>query len=75
MIDLVELEVRELIEKYGFLIEIFVICGFVKKVLEGDKEYLEIIKKLMNIIDDYVKDLIRDINVFFLMFIESIVVV
>lgn len=74
MTDLVELEVRELIEKYGFSTETPVIRGSAKKALEGDKEYLEIIKKLMNIIDDYVKDPIRDINAPFLMPIESIVV-
>src|SRR5688572_10778988 len=62
MTDLVELEIRELIEKYGFSTETPVIRGSAKKALEGNKEYLEIIKKLMNIVDDYVKDPIRDIN-------------
>jgi elongation factor Tu len=74
MIDLVELEVRELIEKYGFSTETPVIRGSAKKALEGNKEYLDIIRKLMNTIDDYVKDPVREINAPFLMPIESIVV-
>lgn len=74
MIDLVELEVRELIEKYGFSTETPVIRGSAKKALEGIKEYEEIIKNLMKTVDEYVKEPVRDLNAAFIMPIESIVV-
>jgi len=74
MSDLVELEVRELIEKYGFSPDTPVIRGSAKKALEGDKEYLDTIKKLMETVDNYVQDPVRDFNAPFLMPIESIVV-
>jgi len=74
MIDLVELEVRELIEKYGFSSETPCIRGSARKALEGNKEYLEILRNMMKIIDEYVKEPIRDLNSSFLMPIESIVV-
>ena len=74
MTDLVELEVRELIEKYGFSPDTPVLRGSAKKALDGNKEYLDIIKKLTNTMDEYVKDPVRDMNAPFLMPIESIVV-
>jgi len=74
IIDLVELEVRELIEKYGFSDNTPCIRGSARKALEGDKEYLNIIREMMKTIDEYVKDPIRDNNAPFLMPIESVVV-
>jgi elongation factor Tu len=38
MVDLVELEVRELIEKYGFSVDTPFVRGSAKKALEGEKE-------------------------------------
>jgi elongation factor Tu len=74
MIDLVELEVRELIEKYGFSMETPVIRGSAKKALEGDSESLQQIRELMKQVDNYVKEPVRDINAPFLMPVESVVV-
>jgi len=74
IIDLVELEVRELIEKYGFSENTPCIRGSARKALEGNKEYLDIIRNMMKIVDEYVKDPIRDNTAPFLMPIESIVV-
>src|SRR5690606_20728719 len=74
MIDLVELEVRELIEKYGYSQDTPFIRGSAKKALEGDKEHIEAIRKLMNTVDEYVKEPARDLNASFLMPIESVVV-
>jgi len=74
MVDLVELEVRELIEKYGFSQDTPVIRGSAKKALEGDSDYLKIIRKMMSTIDDYVKEPVRDLTASFLMPVESIVV-
>lgn len=74
MVDLVELEVRELIESYGFSSETPFFRGSAKNALEGDKTNLEIIKNMMLTIDDYVKEPLRELSAPFLMPIESIVV-
>lgn len=72
--ELVELEVRELIESYGFSADTPFIHGSAKRALEGDEHYLDIIKNMMNIIDDYVKDPKRNLTDPFLMPIETILV-
>lgn len=74
MIDLVELEVRELIEKYGFSSDTPVIRGSAKRALEGDSDYIKIIRQLMNTVDEYVKEPSRDLNASFLMPVETVVV-
>jgi len=72
MLDIIELEVRELVESYGFSEDTPVIKGSAKKALEGNEIELEKIKKMMNLIDDYVKEPVRNLNETFLMSIESI---
>jgi elongation factor Tu len=51
MVDLIELEILELLEKYGFSGSSPVIRGSAKKALEGDKEYLNGIIRLMDAVD------------------------
>jgi elongation factor Tu len=72
--ELVELEVRELIESYGFSSDTPFIHGSAKKALEGDDYYLDIIKNMMNIVDDYIKDPKRNLTDSFLMPVETILV-
>jgi elongation factor Tu len=74
MTDLVELEVRELIERYGFSQDTPVIRGSAKKALEGDISYINILRDLMKTVDNYVKEPNRDLNAAFLMPIESVLV-
>jgi len=74
MADLVELEVRELIEKYGFSQDTPCIRGSARKALEGNSDYLKIIRNLMKTVDEYVKDPERNLNAPFLMSIESVLV-
>jgi len=74
LLDLVELEIRELIESYGFSAETPVIRGSAKKALAGEKEALDNIRELMKTIDSYVKEPIRAINDSFLMPIETVLV-
>lgn len=75
MLDIIEIEIREFIEKYGFLIDILVVRGLVKCVLEGDKIYLEGIKELMEKVDFYIKNFDRLLNVLFILFVEIVLVV
>lgn len=74
MLDLIELEIRELIESYGFSPETPVIRGSAKKALAGDSTSLKQIRELMSIIDNYVKEPERLLNESFVMPIESIIV-
>jgi|SRR6185312_3849410 len=74
MIDLIELEIRELIEGYGFSAETPVIRGSAKKALEGDKNYSTIILELMKICDSYIKMPERSSNATFVMPVENILV-
>jgi elongation factor Tu len=75
LLDLVELEVRELLSKYEFPgDEIPIIRGSALKALEGDQGELgaQAIQKLMDAIDTYIPEPKRDIDKPFLMPIEDV---
>ncbi|WGH25365.1 MAG: elongation factor Tu [Candidatus Shikimatogenerans bostrichidophilus] len=71
LIDLVKEETKSLLESYGFN-NSPIIMGSALKALEGDQKYLKNIYELMDKIDEYIPDPIRDINKSFLMPIEDI---
>jgi elongation factor Tu len=73
ILDLVELEIRELLTKYKFDGEnVPVIRGSATKALEGDPEAVEAIKKLINAIDTYIPTPERDLDKPFLMPVEDV---
>ncbi|MBI4482582.1 MAG: elongation factor Tu [Acidobacteria bacterium] len=73
LLDLVELEVRELLSQYDFPgEEIPVIRGSALKALEGDPEAVESVLKLMEAVDTYVPLPQREVDKPFLMPIEDI---
>lgn len=73
ILDLVEMEVRDLLKKYKFPGDtIPVIRGSALKAIEDDPESIKSIETLMKTIDEYVPDPIRDIDKPFLMPIEDI---
>ncbi len=75
LLDLVELEVRELLSSYDFPgDEIPIIKGSALKALEGDTGELgaEAIMKLMDAVDEYIPTPERDIDKPFLMPIEDV---
>jgi len=77
MKDLVELEVRELLESYGFPSDLPVIKGSARQALfeETPSELGTLsVKTLMNTVDDYIKQPLRLKDAPFLMSIESIFV-
>jgi elongation factor Tu len=74
MIDLIELEIRELIESYGFSPDTPVVRGSAKKALEGDKEYTNAVLELMKTCDSYIKIPERSVNSGFIMPVENILV-
>jgi elongation factor Tu len=73
LLDLVEIEVRELLTKYQFPgDEIPIIRGSALKALEGDAKYEEAIMKLIEALDTYVPDPVREIDKDLLMPIEDV---
>lgn len=73
LIDLVEVEVRELLTKYGFDGEKApIIRGSALKALEGDASQEEKIVELMNAVDEYVPTPVRDLDKPFLMPVEDV---
>jgi elongation factor Tu len=75
LLDLVELEVRELLSKYDFPgDEIPVIRGSALKALEGDPGELGqgAIQKLMDAIDSYIPQPVREVDKPFLMPVEDV---
>lgn len=73
LLDLVEMEVRELLTKYKFPGDtIPVIRGSALKALQGDPEAEATIMKLMDTIDEYVPDPVRALDKPFLMPIEDV---
>lgn len=73
ILDLVEMEVRELLTKYGFDGEKApVIKGSAAKALEGDAEAVKAIEELMKAVDEYVPTPVREIDKPFLMPVEDV---
>lgn len=75
LLDLVELEVRELLSKYGFPgDEIPIVRVSALKALEseGANEWTEKIIELMDAVDKYVPEPVRDVDKPFLMAIEDV---
>src|SRR5207302_5171624 len=73
LLDLVELEVRELLSSYEFPgEEIPVIIGSALKGVEGDPHYTAKIQELLDACDNYIPEPVRDVDKPFLMPIEDI---
>ena len=73
LLDLVELEVRELLSEYEFPGDdtpVVRVCAL--KALEGDPEWSEKILELMDAVDDYIPEPERDVDKPFLMPIEDV---
>jgi len=72
-LDLVEIEIRDLLKKYGFPgDEVPIIRGSALKALEGDPEAVESIKKLVEALDTYIPEPKRELDKPFLMPIEDV---
>ncbi len=73
LLELVEMEVRELLTKYEFPgDDIPVIAGSALKALEGDEEAKQKILELMAAVDEYIPEPQREIDKPFLMPIEDV---
>ena len=73
LLELVEMEVRDLLNEYGFEgDETPIIRGSALKALEGDPKYVESIQKLMDAVDEWIPTPERDTDKPFLMSIEDV---
>jgi elongation factor Tu len=73
LLELVEMEVRELLDKYDFPgDDTPIIRGSALKALEGDAKYTESVVELVKAIDDYFPEPERPIDKTFLMPIEDV---
>ena len=72
LVELVEEDVRDLLEKNGFDREAPIIKGSAAKALEGDAENEEAIMKLVEAMDEYFPEPVRDLDKPFLMPVEDV---
>ena len=76
LIDLVEMEVRELLNEYGFDGDNTpIIRGSALKALEGDPAAEQSIIDLMDAVDTWIPDPVRDIDKPFLMAVEDVMTI
>ena len=72
LVELVEEDVRDLLEKNGFDRNAPIIKGSALKALEGDAQYEDAIMELVKAMDDYIEEPKRDLDKPFLMPIEDV---
>ncbi len=73
LVELVEMDVRELLTKNGFDGDNApIVKGSALKALEGDAKYEEAIMELVNAMDDYIEEPTRELDKSFLMPIEDV---
>jgi elongation factor Tu len=72
LVELVEMDIRELLAKNGFDEDAPIIKGSATKALEGDPASEDAIMELVKALDDYVPEPVRDLDKPFLMPIEDV---
>ena len=72
IIELVEMEIREKLKKYGFEENTPIVRVSALKALEGDKDAQDGIMKLMDTVDEWIPTPVRDLDKPFLMTVEDV---
>ncbi len=72
LVELVEMDIRELLAKNGFDEDAPIIKGSATKALEGDKEAEDSIMALVEALDSYIPEPVRELDKPFLMPIEDV---
>jgi len=72
LLELVEMEVRELLVEYGYEEDTPIIKGSALKALEGDPEYEAKIMELMDAVDEWIQTPARETDKPFLMPVEDV---
>ncbi len=71
LVDLVEMELQELLEKQDYK-NVPIVRGSALKALEGDPEYIKSIEQLMDVVDESIPTPKRDIDKPFLLPVEDV---
>ena len=72
MLELVEMEVREILEQYGYEDETPIIRGSALGALNGVAKWEEKVMELMNAVDEWIQEPLRDLDKPFLMPVEDV---
>jgi len=72
LLDLVEMEIRELLGEYGFDTECPIVRGSALKAIEGDEAAEQSVRDLIAAVDSYIDAPVRDTDKPFLMSIEDV---
>jgi len=72
LVELVEMDIRELLAKNGFDEDAPIIKGSATKAIEGDEKYEDAVMELVAAMDEYVPEPTRDMDKDFLMPIEDV---
>ena len=72
LVELVEEDIRDLLDKNGFDRDAPIIKGSALKALEGDAAYEDAVMELVHAMDDYVPEPTRDLDKPFLMPVEDV---
>lgn len=72
LIELVEMDIRELLEKNGYDADAPIVKGSATKALDGDAASEDAIMELVKAMDDYIEEPKRDLDKPFLMAIEDV---
>jgi elongation factor Tu len=72
LVEMVEEEVRELLDKYGFDKNCPIVRGSATKAVDGDSDARDSIMELVNAMDDYIPEPTRDLDKPFLMPVEDV---
>ena len=72
MVELIEEEVRELLEKNGFDKDAPIIKGSALEALDGEEKYEDAIMELVDAMDSYIPEPVRDMDKPFIMPIEDV---
>ena len=70
--DIAELDVRELLAKYDFDRDCPIIRGSATKAIEGQAEAMDAVMKLVEAMDDYIKEPVRELDKDFLLPVEDV---
>ena len=72
LVEIVEMDVRELLGEYGFDSDCPMIKGSATKAVEGDENNMDAVMELVKAMDDYIPEPVRDLDKDFLMPVEDV---
>ena len=72
LVEIVEMDIRELLKKYDFDENCPIIKGSATKAIEGDEQAMDAIVELVKAMDEYIPEPVRELDKDFLMPVEDV---